>query len=94
MAGFVGPRNTGPKNLQKACLNCSINYIDFLTRVEGTIEWCLTRFYGEPNRSKKRRESWRLMRTLAALSPLSWCLIDVNTIVNCEEMRGGDPYPN
>lgn len=57
-------------------------------------DWRLTKFYGFPERGR-RRESWDLMQRLAALSPLPWCIIgDFNNLLSNDDKRGGVPYPS
>lgn len=56
-------------------------------------KWRLTGFYGEPDRSK-RRKTWDLLRNLARDSNLPWCTIgDMNNIVAQEDKKGGALYP-
>lgn len=72
----------------------SRNHIDVEVAVEGKDRWRLTGFYGEPNRSQ-RRKTWDLLRNLARDSNLPWCVIgDMNNLISQVDKRGGALYPN
>ena len=50
--------------------------------------WRVTGFYGFPETSR-RRASWRLLRSLALVSPLPWvCIGDFNDLLHSSEKRG------
>lgn len=69
------------------------NYIDFEVENHQVGRWHYTRFYEIPDRSR-RRESWNLLRILAANSTLPWCVIgDFNDIMLQDEKRGGRQQP-
>lgn len=56
--------------------------------------WRFTGFYGEPNRTNRRR-TWELLKNLARDANLPWCVMgDLNNIVVHSDKRGGNPYPN
>ncbi|XP_062102834.1 uncharacterized protein LOC133812999 [Humulus lupulus] len=62
--------------------------------LSGHPKFCLTGFYGEPNRSL-RENSWRKLRQLASASSLPWCLVgDLNNVMSNKDKRGGRPYPS
>lgn len=51
------------------------------------------RIYGFPKRSH-RRESWNLLRTLARMLNLPWCVIgDFNDLLDAEDKRGRVDHP-
>lgn len=59
----------------------SRNHIDTTITKHGGNKYRLTCFYGEPNRSK-RKKTWDLMRNLVSLMSLPWCLIgDLNNVL-------------
>ncbi|KAK1361377.1 hypothetical protein POM88_045851 [Heracleum sosnowskyi] len=71
----------------------SKNHIDVAVSISGSEDWRLTGFYGEPNRSLRRR-TWELLRMLSQQSSLPWCVIgDLNNITSHEEKKGGRRYP-
>ncbi|KAL8122327.1 hypothetical protein AgCh_018896 [Apium graveolens] len=68
-------------------------HIDVEVTIAGLQPWRLTGFYGEPNRSQRRR-TWELLRNLARDSNLPWCVIgDCNNIMAQLEKKGGALYP-
>lgn len=68
-------------------------HIDVEVTIAGLQPWRLTGFYGEPNRSQRRR-TWELLRNLARDSNLPWCVIgDCNNITSQSEKKGGALYP-
>ncbi|XP_074352931.1 uncharacterized protein LOC141692091 [Apium graveolens] len=74
-------------------LSISDNHIDIAISENGVHTWRLTGFYGEPDRSKRRR-TWELLKNLSRDSNLSWCTIgDMNNILSQSDKRGGAPYP-
>ncbi|KAH9678676.1 reverse transcriptase domain-containing protein [Citrus sinensis] len=55
-------------------------------------QWRVTGFYGFPE-SVRRRESWRLLRSLALTSFLPWiCLGDFNDLLHSSEKRGKNKH--
>lgn len=63
-------------------ISLSQHHIDVEVSVSGMPTWRLTGFYGEPNRSQ-RKKTWELLRNLARDSNLQWCFIgDMNNIVS------------
>ncbi|KAM6543985.1 hypothetical protein CsatB_008432 [Cannabis sativa] len=74
-------------------LKFSAHHIDLEIHVPGFVHWRLTRFYGEPSRSR-RHTTWNLLRELADSSPLPWCILgDFNNITMHDDKKGGHPYP-
>ncbi|XP_074346760.1 uncharacterized protein LOC141685565 [Apium graveolens] len=64
------------------------HYIDFEVVNDQIGRWRYTRFYGCPERDR-RRESWDILKELAGRSMLPWCIIgDFNDIMYAEEKRG------
>lgn len=53
----------------------------------------MTGFYEEPDRAQ--RNTGNLLRTLDRDANLPWCVIgDVNNVLNRNDKRGGDDYPD
>lgn len=78
---------------QASLLSFSTNHIDVETKVNNMRPWRLTGFYGEPNRSK-RKKTWELLRNLARDSNLPWAVVrDMNNIVSHVDKKGGTSYP-
>lgn len=55
-------------------LNYSQNHIDMKISDLKHGDWRLTGFYGFP-KTTRRRQSWALLRNLASLDTLPWCVI-------------------
>ncbi|KAH9648318.1 reverse transcriptase domain-containing protein [Citrus sinensis] len=56
--------------------------------------WRCTGFYGFP-KTRKRRDSWELLRSLSSISSLPWvCIGDFNDLLHNSEKRGGCQHPN
>ena len=63
-------------------------FIDVAVRNPEGKCWQVTGFYDFPETSQ-RRESWRLLRSLALVSPLPWiCIGDFNDLLHSSEKRG------
>lgn len=72
----------------------SNHFIDFEVENDQVGRWRYTGFYGCPDRNR-RRESWDLIRSLAAKSDLPWCIIgDFNDLRFAREKRGGREHPH
>ena len=72
----------------------SFNHIDAVIDRDGESTWRFTGIYGEPNRAFRDR-TWNLLRRLAVLSSLPWCVMgDLNNIAHASNQRGGRPYPS
>jgi hypothetical protein len=55
--------------------------------------WKLTGFYGHPE-TRKRKESWALLRHLSHIQPLPWlCVSDFNEVIDLFEIKGTDYRP-
>lgn len=55
--------------------------------------WRLTGFYGIAERGR-RRESWQMLRQLAGMSPLPWCVLgNFNDILDSGDKSGRSPHP-
>lgn len=79
---------------QASLRSFSNNHIDIETSVKGRGTWRFTGFYGEPNRTNRRR-TWELLKNLARDANLPWCVLgDLNNIVAQSDKRGGTPYPD
>ncbi|XP_074336591.1 uncharacterized protein LOC141673749 [Apium graveolens] len=83
------------KEKDQATLNSySKNHIDIKVHVGDNNVWRLTGFYGEPNRSQ-RKKTWDLLQNLARDSNLPWCVIgDLNNVVTQDDKKGVADYPN
>ncbi|KAL8124336.1 hypothetical protein AgCh_012113 [Apium graveolens] len=80
------------ENGQAKLLSLSKNHTDVELNIKDMQAWRLTGFYGEPNRSQRRR-TWDLLRHLARDSNLPWCILgDMNNIVSQLD-KGGAAYP-
>lgn len=55
-------------------INYSMNFINVEVSDNDRGLWRLTGFYGYPERTR-RRDSWNLLRNLATMSLLPWCVI-------------------
>lgn len=70
-------------------INFARNYINLEMHEREQRKWRLTGFHGLPE-STRRRESWNLLRSLAGMSDLPWCIIrDFNDLLAHEE-KGGE----
>ncbi|KAL8534133.1 hypothetical protein ACS0TY_010225 [Phlomoides rotata] len=81
-------------NKKASCqvVNYSQNHID-LHIVDDRFTWRLTRFYGIPQRNR-RRSSWNLLRSLAKMSILPWLTIgDFNDLLCESDKRGRVQHP-
>ena len=57
---------------------------------DGSRKWRFTRFYGQPDMSK-REETWRILERLGTSNSLPWlCIGDFNEIVSDAEKLGGN----
>lgn len=69
------------------------NFIDFEVENRQIGRWRYTRFYGFPER-EKRRDSWEMLRCLDDKSNLPWCIFeDFNDMMCVDEKRGVRPQP-
>lgn len=70
------------------------NHIDVAVKNKNGDLFRLTGIYGEPDRRRRRHETWNLIRTLSLNNTLPWCLIgDMNNVVAQTDKQGGRPYP-
>ncbi|XP_062101909.1 uncharacterized protein LOC133809260 [Humulus lupulus] len=74
-------------------LSFSSNHTDVEICIAGHPKFRLTGFYGEPRR-QLCPQSWSLIRRLAQVSLLPWCVIgDMNNVLSQDDKRGGRSYP-
>ncbi|XP_019190157.1 PREDICTED: uncharacterized protein LOC109184594 [Ipomoea nil] len=82
------------KNNTASLLSYSDNHVDIEVSVHGFSKWCMTGFYGLPQRTR-RNESWEMLRSLAPRSNLPWVVIgDFNDLLYQHEKRRGNPHPD
>ncbi|XP_073280655.1 uncharacterized protein [Primulina huaijiensis] len=81
------------KSEQVTVTNYSSNHVDLRVSDDMNGDWRYTRYYGYPERTR-RRDSWNLIRSLAAQSNLSWlCIGDYNDKLSTEDKRGRIDQP-
>lgn len=91
-------RSGGLTILWKSSLSCEVisyssNHIDVVFSVNNVQDWRLSCFYGYLERAR-RRDSWHLLRHLASLSTLPWCVFgDFNDILYASDKKGNIPHP-
>lgn len=74
-------------------INSCNNFIDFEIMHDQVGRWRYTGYYGFPERSKQV-VSWRMLRKLAEVSSLPWCIIgDFNDLMLTDEKIGGQKHP-
>ncbi|XP_074358334.1 uncharacterized protein LOC141697724 [Apium graveolens] len=84
--------------LWKNFIQCQISryshhHIDVIFSENNNVSWHLSCYYGHPERTK-RRESWHLIRNLANISPLPWCIWgDFNDMMHASEKKGKHSHP-
>ena len=68
----------------------SKNYIDAIINKNRENEWQFIEFYGK-SKTKKRFESWDLLRSLDRTFQISWlCVGDFNELIRSNEKLGGN----
>ncbi|XP_074361140.1 uncharacterized protein LOC141701372 [Apium graveolens] len=91
-------RSGGLAVLLKRSMQCEItgysnHHIDALFLENGHASWRLTCFYGYPERTR-RRNSWDLIRNLANISSLPWCIWgDFNDLLLASDKKGFIHHP-
>ncbi|XP_073051725.1 uncharacterized protein [Primulina eburnea] len=81
------------KSEQVTVTNYSSNHVDLRVSDDMNGEWRCTGYYGYPERTR-RRDSWNLIRSLAAQSNLPWlCIGDYNDMLSTEDKRGRVEHP-
>lgn len=73
-------------NVQCSVIEAGRNFIDVHILNNNVHLWRLTGFYGFPDKVR-RRESWKLIKTLSNKSSLSWCLVGELTICYMKGIR-------
>lgn len=79
-------------------VNCEItsysrNHIDIVFNDNNIAAWRLSCFYGFPERSRSSM-SWDLIRLLASVSQLPWCIFgDFNDLLYDSDKYGQVPHP-
>lgn len=78
-------KNEGGVDIKGSCNH----YIDFEVAGNQVGRWRYTGFYGCPDRSR-RKESWSMLKELAARSSIPWCVIgEFNDMMFMHEKKGG-----
>lgn len=91
-------RSGGLAILWKHPIHCRVvsysqNHIDIVMEENNLESWHLSCFYGYPDRAR-RKESWDLVRRLASMSPLPWCIWgDFNDLLFASDKDGSNPHP-
>ena len=66
-------------------------HIDVIVHGGSEDAWRLTRFYGEPDTSK-RSEGWAMLRMLSSKPKMPWCCFgDFNELLQIQDKQGGVP---
>ncbi|KAH9802749.1 reverse transcriptase domain-containing protein [Citrus sinensis] len=80
-------------NFMVQLLKFGKTFIDVAVRDSEGRQWRITGYYGFPE-SIRRRDSWRLLRSLAMTSSLPWiCLGDFNDLLHSSEKRRKYKHP-
>ncbi|XP_074347681.1 uncharacterized protein LOC141686552 [Apium graveolens] len=91
-------RSGGLAVLWKQIANCQVagysnHHIDMLFMENSTVSWRLSCYYGYPERTR-RRESWSLIRRLADISNVPWCIWgDFNDLLFASDKKGTIAHP-
>lgn len=91
-------RSGGLAVMWKSSFSCEIssfsrNHINVNVFENDSASWRLSCFYGFPER-ERRKDSWNLLRKLASLSTLPWCIHgDFNDLLYTADKRGNMPHP-
>ncbi|XP_074374197.1 uncharacterized protein LOC141714582 [Apium graveolens] len=91
-------RSGGLALFWKTNVDCSImgysqNHIDLAVNVHSVANWRLTLYYGFPERAR-RKEAWDMIRNLARLSSLPWCIMgDFNDLLYNADKKGNNLHP-
>lgn len=81
------------RNVICTVISASSNFIDLEFYERNATNWRLTCFYGFSERHK-RKDSWNLLRKLASVSHLPWCIFgDFNDLLYKEDKAGKHPHP-
>lgn len=79
-------------------MNCQVaeysrHHIDMEFLENNLAAWRMSCFYGLPERTR-RRESWDLIRMIAAVSSLPWCIWgDFNDLLYMSDKKGKNKHP-
>lgn len=91
-------RSGGLAVLWKQAASCQVDsfsshHIDMLFMDSNTVSWRLSCYYGYPERTR-RRESWNLIRRLANISFVPWCIWgDFNDLMFASDKKGRVVHP-
>ena len=80
-------------NLVCNVFDSSNNHIDVVIKEQNGGDWRLTWFYGFPER-ERRQDSWELLRSLASVSQLPWCIFgDFNDMIYASDKKVKHKHP-
>ena len=79
-------------SIQCNIINYSSNFINLQVYDSNRGNWRLTSFWGYSNHAR-RRQSWNLLRDLAAMSTDPWCIGDFNDLLTSDDKLGGSERP-
>jgi hypothetical protein len=83
------------ENMKCRIMNYSRNFINLIVTDGDRGDWRLTCYYGYPERGRRRRQAWDLLRELRDMSTLPWCIIgDFNDLLSQDDKQGRNPHPN
>lgn len=91
-------RNGGLAVLWKRAAQCQVDsfsshHIDMLFMENNSVSWRLSCYYGYPERTRQR-ESWNLIRRLADISNIPWCIWgDFNDLMTTSDKKGKIAHP-
>ncbi|XP_074344504.1 uncharacterized protein LOC141683655 [Apium graveolens] len=80
-------------NISCTVIGSSRNYIDMHILEKNIPSWRLTCYYGFPEIAH-HQEAWNLLRQLAQINSLPWCIFgDFNDLLYASDKSGNHPHP-